>query len=737
MSDLPEPVQKCVAVLKNAAEDTDKLSALFLVTSVIKGGECSDAVKVALYEAIGVDFLTRMLNPVASGFSPDCPSPILRSLAMSIFSTFCTVEELADKPQMLARIPDFIKTVDEVDEEDELMTVSDAYECLKLFSNFSRGRDTLIKEGAIEKLIEVYCNQGFQSDEALKIVVILIEHHGPKTWENHSLEYFNTFVEKLASDFMTDHSERKFVLCNALHYIISSAASIPEIDKVDTWQGEIFKGVTDILGGKISKSQREPALHLASTMVQVFGMQWTSRDPEKPKQFFLLLTHLSSIEVRMQLEDRNISQIVPNIPIILSCFFIVECAVTSMGNDFIEMDSKEKQQIYIALKGAFTAVVNLLKKLHVKSSQTTAGINDVEKMLTTALIRVLASWMSQETSSLKEKIYELLPFILSVANESFYSYRAAYVAQKVKQSQGSSELVKPGKEEADLLRVLLPALCHITIDEKGRRIMLDNKEEEVLFENFGFHWSVVNYKKPVIPKSERLKQVKTQALELPENIKEAIKDSRVALVSMCNIFMNIIVLDPQFVETSSTFSSLLKFVLNNLTELKDLSDNIVLHANVAVLGLLLLKHQSKKVSKTDFSICRYIQSTIRFLWDAYHVDESDHMSDLVVSMAYKRFWIEVMEMWFLGMQTMSIVLSLIPWISEFIMETGWAQGTLDMLKRARPGSIPHNTKAAYEDFLCQLVKTNSTVIPIFKEHDALTVCRNHMFLALGKLLFGD
>lgn len=81
-------------------------------------------------------------------------------------------------------------------------------------------------------------------------------------------------------------------------------------------------------------------------------------------------------------------------------------------------------------------------------------------------------------------------------------------------------------------------------------------------------------------------------------------DSRAAIISMCNIFMNIIVLEPRFVESSATFSSLLKFVLNNLTELKNIPDNLVLHGNMAVLGLLLLKQQAKKVKKNDFSICR-------------------------------------------------------------------------------------------------------------------------------------
>lgn len=109
------------------------------------------------------------------------------------------------------------------------------------------------------------------------------------------------------------------------------------------------------------------------------------------------------------------------------------------------------------------------------------------------------------------------------------------------------------------------------------------------------------------------------------------KDSRTAIVSACNILMNITVLETKFVEDSETFNNLMKFVFNSLPELKDNPDNLVMFGHLAILGLLLLKQQSKKVKKNDFTICRYIQSTIRFLWDAYTIDESNDPEALVVS----------------------------------------------------------------------------------------------------------
>jgi len=119
------------------------------------------------------------------------------------------------------------------------------------------------------------------------------------------------------------------------------------------------------------------------------------------------------------------------------------------------------------------------------------------------------------------------------------------------------------------------------------------------------------------------------------------------------------------------------------------------------------------------------------------VDESTDSTSLVVAMSYKKYWLELMELWFLGMQTMSAVLALVPWISEFAIESGWAEGIIDTLHKVRMGSLPANTKSAYEDFLCHLVDANNSVTTVLKEHDALAVCRTHRFMELGKRLFGD
>lgn len=735
---VPDSVRKCIAILKGAESDTEKFAALFMVTKLVKGEDCNTHSKKLLFEAIGFKFLKRLL--LSPDVPADCPPLVYKSVALSILSSFCSDAELATHPEMLANIPVFLDIVQQADDDDlddNLIVVSEAYECLQNIAAHQPGRLALLEVGGVAKMCEIYAQQSFQTDEALNILVTLVGQFGPSAWDINP-KPFHVIVNKIALDFETDHSERKFELCRMLHALLVSCRRdvIVATANEALWPGSIYKGLSDILTSRLGKAQRDPALKLASIMVELLGVEWCLTDEERPRQFFLLLVQLCSIEVRMQLEDRTFKQIMMNADLLTSCFILLELSIAYIATDTLELEQKEKQQLYTALKGAFSAVVSVLTKVSHDFTKNPGVVDMKEKIFVCAMVRVLSAWLAQETSAMRNSVYELLPFMLTLANETFYAYRSRRLAEK-KQSSDTMETDSDVISQVDVLRLMLPALCHLAVEEKARKILLEAKEDEVLYECLVYHWSIVHYKKPPVPKSERGKVRKDPELELDPKMLEDMNDSRAAMISICNIFMNVTVLEAKMVEESMLFATLLKFIFNNLPELKSTPENLVLHGNLAVLGLLLLKQQAKRVKKNDFTICRYIQATIRFLWDAYNVDESTDSSSLVVAMSYKKYWLELMELWFLGMQTMSAVLALVPWISEFAIESGWAEGIIDTLHKVRMGSLPANTKSAYEDFLCHLVDANNSVTTVLKEHDALAVCRTHRFMELGKRLFGD
>lgn len=739
-------VKKHVTILKSVESDSEKFAALFMITKLVDSKDCTVTEKKMLFEAIGTKFLTKLLSTQV--VPVDCPPQVYKSVALSILSAFCGESELASHPDMIVHVPALLEIVSKADEDADdnmLIIVSEAYTCLQNIAQYSPGQQVLIEHKAIAKMCDIYSEKSFQTDKALNILVTLVQRFSTEAWDATNTAPFHAIINKIALDFETDHTERKFELCTILQALLMSCTKdiISKTAKEESWPSSIHKALSDILGSKISKNQRDPALKLASVMLDLLGAEWTLLDKEKPKVFLLLLIQLTSIEVRMQIEGKQLKSIMTNADLITSCFIIIEISLAYITNDQLDLDQKEKQSLYTVLKGAFAAIIGLLTAVSKMKE-----ITDIkERIFICAVVRVLAAWLAQETTAMRSQVYTVLPYVLTIANDTFYAYRNRKLTEKAKAnaklksdeatSSGESVIHDP-LSEIDLLRLLLPALCYLAVEEDARKILIQHKQEEVLFECLSYHWTIVHQKKPPIPKSERLKILKEPEKEdLELHLSEEIKDSRTAMVSVCNVLMNITVLEAKLVEESPTFISLLKFIFNNLPELKQIPENLVLHGHLAVLGLLLLKQQAIRIKKNDFSICRYIQATIRFLWDAYIIDESNDPTELVVAMSYKEKWLELMELWFLGMQTMAGVLQVIPWLSQFTLESGWVEEIIEILKKIKIGSLQPNVKFAFEDLLCHLVKADENVASVLKKRGALTVCRNHRMMELGKHLFGD
>ncbi|XP_037956325.1 neurochondrin homolog [Teleopsis dalmanni] len=723
MAEIPDAVKKCAGMLKGTKSDTEKFAALFMVTKLVKGKDCTVAAKKLLFEAIGFNFLKKLLS--SKDLPNDCPPLVYKSVALSILTCFCQEEELATHKDMLEAIPtllEIVETADDDDYDDNLIVVSEAYSCLKSIATYEPGQNALLAMGAIPKMSQIYSAQSFQTDEALHLIVLLVDKFGAESWSDDP-KPFHALVQRIALDMETDHSERKYDLCKVLSSILKTCRRDVVFNSLEgeIWPESLFKGCGDILKSKIGPKQREPTLQLIATILQVLGIQWVFMDEQK--SFFLVLLGLAAIEVRMQMDEKKLETTFKNSDLLTNCFVILELCIKHMASDQVDLDAKEKQTTYTALKGAFNQVLAVLTR--VSNDKIKDSDKPRERKFIFAIVRILSAWLAQETTAMRPAIYKLLPFMFKVANESFHSLKTWRA--------GSRE----GEQPVDVLRIMLPALCHLAVEDDARKVIFTFKQDEVLLELLEFYFSIAHYKRPPVPRAERLKRMnEPDPVPTPKQLEE-MKDAREAIVSLCNILMNFTVLEPKRAEDSPLFASILKFVVENLPELKDTSDNLVMNGHLSVLGLLLLKQQAHKVKKNDFSFCRYLQATIRFLWDAYNIDESIDPTALVVSIAYKEHWMEISELWFLGMQTMCGVLPLVPWISEFAIESGWAEGIVQTLKKVKIGTLPANVKSAYEDFLSQLVDVNADVVAVLKKADALRVCRNHRMMDLGKKLFGD
>lgn len=291
-----------------------------MVARLLKKDNCDARSKLDLFEAIEFNFIKRLLN------STDVPtgcSPVLyRSVAMNVLSVLCSVQEVSTHKDILQNIDvllDIVTNYEDEEDEDNLMLVNEAYKCLNNIRLYEQGLKALFDGNAVGKMTTVYALKSFQTDEALSLVMTIVEKFGPPSWENNA-QLFDTLMNILGVDFETDHSDRKFKLCSILSTLLANCPAEVAQNGFDKymWPEKLFVGLKDILTSKLVKAQRDPAIILAANMLTTFGAEWSLQDGEKPKAFFLLLIHLVSIEIRMHLENKKFEQV-------LLCYKSVYC----------------------------------------------------------------------------------------------------------------------------------------------------------------------------------------------------------------------------------------------------------------------------------------------------------------------------------------------------------------------------------------------------------------------------
>ena len=98
-----------------------------------------------------------------------------------------------------------------------------------------------------------------------------------------------------------------------------------------------------------------------------------------------------------------------------------------------------------------------------------------------------------------------------------------------------------------------------------------------------------------------------------DNSKFEMVNSKYAMTTICNVLMNLTVLEPKFVQDTPIFFHILKFIMNSLPTLENEDELLVLYGNLSVLGLLILKNHSRRPKPTDFSLCKFVQAVVRYV----------------------------------------------------------------------------------------------------------------------------
>ncbi|KFV01859.1 Neurochondrin, partial [Pterocles gutturalis] len=647
------------------------------VTKAVKAGEVDAKTRRQIFDAIGFTFPTRLLTsrqPPAG-----CPEDTFRALGLTLLACFCTDPELAGHSQILNKIPTFNDILVSPCSPDSTSMIDDVYQCLSAIMATARGPRELVTKGTVSALCQAYLNGSYGSDRALTLLLGLLAIAEAKCWQRDAPRLL-AVLSKLSHDFLKAEDMTKFELCEVLPHFIPLSLPLTQESQGCECLHRLYKGLTNILGSKLSQSQRDPALKLAACLVQACGSEWIPASSAGSK-FLALLVNLACVEVRLTLEEPDPLEAEGKKEVVTACYVLIEMGIQEcLREEKPLLEDVQKMQLMRIMEEAFGAVIFYLRQVKQE---------ELQDPFIFASVRILGAWMAEETSSLKQEICELLPFLVHYAKKLFKEGSPAA-------SLPQAELVSPEGSglPQDALRFLLPGFCHLTAEDRPRDILISEGAPALLCEYFLHQWEVLTSE----PSSLTL-----------------LTSAEMSLQTTCGIFLNLVVTAPDLIRVcffprqDKTFSSLMDMLLKSLPLLLPQKDHLVLAANIATLGLMMARIlASSSVLQGTLSAKKFFEAAIHFLSQA-HTAQADPGSGclaVAVSPAYAGAWADMGELWFLGMQALAGCVPLLPWLPQAVLQARWLESLSELLTRVAPASVDFELITAFQGVLVELARAS-------------------------------
>uniref|UniRef100_A0A803PCP0 Neurochondrin n=1 Tax=Cannabis sativa TaxID=3483 RepID=A0A803PCP0_CANSA len=497
----PSPtLEDCLKLLRGD-RDEQRLAGLLLVTKFCKGDDLSSLRRI--YDAVGVRFLDRLLRTGAgtvTGNAGDNREAYLQ-LSITVLAAFCRVPDIAASQDMVSKIPLILEILSK---ESVSLVIEECYEFLYLVSSTSD--DGILKfyeSGGIKVLashISTFPDGSHQMELALKFVQLLISKLSLDTVFPGNLKEFSLIVATISRQFSVLHDAIKFEALHLLSAILSSNHSVPLYDALQVlpdkyWPNYMRDGIVAILQSRVVPAEKLQALILAESLVSILGERWligrtnlaNTEDPLPADRCLLLVLEQSRVEVAVLLNelaylkyeasksssslDETVRLKQQNVAVSFSLVEKVIKLISSLGEN--EGDLIADSALMKVIAGLNETVGIVFEYLRDAKEH---GQRKGDDLL--ASVRVIGSYLAETPLACKEKVGELLEYMLSIEGAEepspFYSicFLLPLLCQLTMNVEGCKTVVSSGGHKAAidcLIKLIGPNCCMV---EDSSRIFL-------------------------------------------------------------------------------------------------------------------------------------------------------------------------------------------------------------------------------------------------------------------------
>lgn len=469
-SQLQPSLDDCLKLLRGE-RDEQRLAGLLLVTKFCSKDDHTAIRKV--YDALGPQFLHRLLR-TGIGKGSDVGSnnrDAYLQLSITVLAAFCRVPQIAASEEMINKIPLILETISK---EAGSPIIEDCYEYLFLVSTASEeGVQTLYKSGGLNVLASqmmILPDGSHMIELALRLVqIIVIKLPSEYVYSEHPTD-LSMVVCAVAKQFAVLQNALKFEALHLLSTILSNRYSAPVYDALrlmenDVWSTNLRIGIVAILQNRVALSHKLHALVLAECVISIVGERWligemnlTGSQVSLPAdRCILLILESSRVEIAVLLNDlaclkydaSNASSNRENILVKQRNLGVAFSLVEKIIKLISSFGGEESTANAIISESTFTKIISGLNETigvvldYIRDAKEHGQMKGDDLL---AAVRVIGSYLAEAPDACKDKVIELLGYMLSIEGEDelspFYS-----------------------------ICFLLPMLCQITLKTGGCKIL--------------------------------------------------------------------------------------------------------------------------------------------------------------------------------------------------------------------------------------------------------------------------